>query len=192
MQHPFFKTLATFILSVCFIFSAQAETYTLEPTHSYILWHVNHFGFSNLSGKWMAQGTLNLDEANPQNSVVNVTINMADLVTGIPKLDEHLKSPDFFDVKKFPTATFVSNKIDVINKNTAKVHGMLTVHGVAKPVTLNMTLNKIAPNPMTHKKSVGLTGTTLLKRSDFDVSAHVPNVGDAVEIEIEVEAYKAE
>jgi polyisoprenoid-binding protein YceI len=103
---------AVFSLSLFFSLPAHAaDTYTLDPNHTYVMWHINHFGFSNPSGKWMAQGTLVLDETNPQNSQVNVTINVADIVTGIPKLDEHLKTDTFFNVAQFPTATFVSTSV---------------------------------------------------------------------------------
>src|SRR5438094_8877917 len=89
-----------FFLSLLFVFlpTAQAaETFTLDPAHTYVLWHINHFGFSNPSGKWMAEGTLILDEAKPQNSKLTATIHMNELSTGLAKLDEHLKSKDFFD-----------------------------------------------------------------------------------------------
>src|SRR4051812_10301801 len=100
------KLLITLAVLFSFTLPAQAaETYIFDPTHTYVLWHVNHLGFSNLSGKWMAQGTLEYDEAAPENSKVNINITMADITTGVPKLDEHLKDKDFFDVTKFPTAT---------------------------------------------------------------------------------------
>lgn len=93
----------------------SADNYTLDPMHTAVLWHINHFGFSNPSGKWMASGTLVLDEAAPKNSKVNATIQTANIITGIPELDKHLSGPLFFDVKQFPTATFVSTKIEKIN-----------------------------------------------------------------------------
>lgn len=183
-----FLFVFTFFLS--FTLSAQAaDTYTLDPNHTYVLWHINHFGFSNPSGKWMAQGTLVLDEANPQNSKVNVNINLATIVTGIKELDEHLQSPLFFDVKQYPTATFVSDKVDVTGKNTAKVHGILTLHGASKPITLDVTLNKIGISPITNKKTVGFTATTQLLRSDFGITTLLPGISDEVNINIESEAY---
>jgi polyisoprenoid-binding protein YceI len=168
-----------------------AETYTLDASHTYVLWHINHFGFSNPSGKWMATGTLVLDEAKPQDSKLNVTINVAAIDTGIPKLDEHLKGAQFFDVKQFPTATFISNKIDVTGKNTAKVHGVLTLHGVSKPLTLNVTLNKIGENPITNKKTAGFTAHAQLLRSDFGINTLLPGLSDKVKLNIEAEAYKS-
>ena len=169
---------------------AAAETYTVDPSHSYVMWHINHFGFSNPSGKWMAEGTLVLDEANPKNSKVDILIPVADVITGIPKLDEHLKSADFFDIAKFPTATFVSNKVELTGKKTAKVFGTLTVHGISKPLTLNVVLNKLAESPISKKMTAGFTATTTIKRSDFGMSTYTPGLSDEVKLEIEVEAQK--
>lgn len=172
----------------CFMLNAQADTYKLDPEHSYVLWHISHFGFSNPSGKWLADGTLVLDEAKPQNSSVNVTIHTADISTGIPELDNHLKKPLFFDVTKFPTATFVSDKVTTTGDHTAQVHGMLTLRGVSKPVTLDVTLNKIGVNPITDKKTAGFSAHTTLKRSDFGINTLLPGVGDEVKLDIESEA----
>jgi polyisoprenoid-binding protein YceI len=186
------KLLALLTSLVLFTFSANAtENYTIDPNHTAVLWHINHLGFSTPSGKWMAEGTLELDEAKPQNSKVNITIQVANIVTGIDELNKHLKSKLFFDVEQFPTATFVSDKITMVNKNTAKVQGILTVHGVSKPITLSMKFNKSGMNPISNKQTVGFSGTAQLKRSDFDMNAFAPSLGDLVKIEIEAEAYKA-
>lgn len=191
MKRIFTNIFFMLILSCMSTAQAAAENYTLDPTHTSVLWHISHFNFSHPSGKWMADGTLTLDETKPQNSKLNVTINVDGLVTGVPKLDEHLKSKDFFDVGQFPTATFVSDKINMTGKNTAKVYGTLTVHGVSKPVTLDVTLNKLGESPITHKKTAGFTASTKLKRSDFGISAYLPGLGDEVKIDIESEASKA-
>lgn len=170
---------------------AATEQYTLDDSHSYVGWQISHFGFSHPSGKWMATGTLELDKDSPQKSKVNVTINVADFITGIPKLDEHLKSEEFFDVDKYPTATFVSNKVTVTGKDTAKVQGDLTLHGVTKPVTLNVKLNEADVSPISKKMTAGFTATAIINRSDFGIKAYLPGLGDEVKLNIEVEAYKA-
>lgn len=185
-----------FIISIWFCFltpSAQAaeETYTLDSQHTYVLWHISHFDFSKQAGKWYADGTLTLDQAKPQNSKVNATIHVSDMITGIPQLDEHLKGSLFFDTAKFPTATFVSDKVTMLGKNKAKVTGILTLHGVAKPITLDVVLNKEGINPITNKQSVGFSATAKLKRSDFGITTLVPGLGDEVNLDIEAEAFKA-
>lgn len=170
---------------------AQSEVYTLDPMHSYVEWHISHFGFSTPSGKWWANGTIDLDKAKPENSKVNITIDLTNMVTGIPKLSEHLSSPDFFDVAKYPTATFVSTKVTPEGKTNAKVYGILTLKGVSKPVVLNVKLNKMDLSPITNKPTVGFTATTEIKRSDFGMTAYSPGLGDNIKLDIEVEANNA-
>lgn len=173
------------------MFAQEAPTYTIDPQHSYVLWHINHFGFSNPSGKWFANGTLTFDEKNPQNSQVNITINLADIVTGNEELDKHLKSPEFFDVVKFPTATFKSDKVIITGKSTAKITGILNLHGVSKPVTLEVTFNKQGNNLITDKETVGFSAHAQLHRSDFGINTLLPGLSDEVKLDIEAEAFKA-
>lgn len=171
--------------------NGNVVAYTLDPNHSYVLWHVNHFGFSNPSGKWMANGTIQYDAKQPAKSSVAVTINVADIVTGIPALDKHLQTDTFFDVAKYPTATFVSDNIKITGKNSADVKGQLTVHGVTKPITLHMTLNKMGMSILTNKETMGLSGKAELSRAEFGMNAYEPGLGDKVSLEIEVEASPA-
>lgn len=174
-----------------FSFSAQAaDTFQLDPSHTYVLFHIEHFGFSSQVGKWMASGILILDKNNPQNNKVKGVVQVANIVTGIDELNNHLKSPKFFDVAKFPTATFVSDQVNVTGKNTAKVHGMLTLHGVSKPITLDVRINKEGVSPITNQLTVGFQAHTKIKRSDFGMSTLLPGLGDEVKINIAGEAYK--
>ncbi|MFO1259405.1 MAG: YceI family protein [Gammaproteobacteria bacterium] len=167
-----------------------AESFTIDPNHTAVLWHIDHFGFSKPSGKWYANGQLVLDESTPQNSKVNITIQVGELVTGIPELDKHLKGKQFFEITRFPTATFVSDKVEVTGKDSANVQGKLDVRGISKPVTLQVKLNKVGENPINNKKTVGFTASTTLKRSDFGMTTLLPGLGDEVQIDIEAEAFK--
>ncbi len=169
---------------------AEPETFTLDKNHTYVLWSIKHLGFSTQVGKFYATGQLVLDKEHPDQSKVNATIKIADIATGLPEFDKHLKDKLFFNQEKFPIATFASDKVDVLNKDTAKVHGMLTLHGVTKPVTLNVTLNKTGVNPISNKNSVGFTASTEIKRSDFGMNTLLPDVGDEVTIQIGAEAYQ--
>lgn len=194
MQRHLTKLItAIFVLLITFTLTAQAqpEKYTFDPNHSYIMWHISHFGFSNPSGKWMIDGTLMLDQAKPQDSKVDVTVNVATMDTGLPELDKHLKGELFFNVAKFPTATFVSDKVTVTGKDTAKVHGMLTLLGASKPVTLNVKLNKMGISPINNQMTAGFSADTELNRSEFGMTSLSPGLGDKVKIHIEVEASKA-
>ena len=186
------RTLKSLLLATALLASAgsasAADTFVLDPTHTAITWDISHFGFSHPSGKFMSvDGAVVLDEKNPQNSSVNVTIALAEMNTGVTKLDEHLKSKDFFDLEHFPTAKYVSSKVNVTSPNTATVDGELTLHGVTKPVTLSVKLNKLAEN-FFKKQTAGFTATTTLKRSDFGMNTYLPGLGDEITIAIESEA----
>lgn len=167
---------------------AAAETWTLDPQHTYVLWKIEHLQFSTQAGKFYASGTLTIDPEKPQNSKVNATIQVEQIVTGIPELNKHLLGQLFFNATKFPTATFVSHKVTLINKKSAKIDGTLTLHGVSKPVTLKVTLNKIGKNPINDKMTMGFTAATQIKRSDFGMNTLLPDLGDDVKIEINAEA----
>lgn len=183
-----FWVATLFLLSLSSLSFAAAEIYKLDPAHSYVQWHISHFGFSYPSGKWMASGTLSLDEAKPSDSKVNASIHIADLITGIPELDKHLKSPNFFDVDKYPDATFVSDKVVMTGKDSAKVTGTLTLHGVSKPITLSVKLNKAGINPINDKMTAGFTATATLLRSDFGITSYLPGLGDEVKLDIQAES----
>jgi len=191
MKH---RHLLAAILSSFAIIGSSAvyaqENYTLDPDHSYVGWKISHFGFSQPSGKWFANGNVTIDEDNPQNSKVNITIKVADMVTGIPKLDDHLRSKDFFDTNKYPLATFVSNTVTLTANNSANVQGMLTIHGITRPVTLHVKLNKHDISPLTDKMTAGFTASTEIKRSEFGITTYLPGLGDEVKLAIEVEAIR--
>lgn len=183
------------LLAASLLFSgtvaSAADTYQLDPTHTSVIWNADHFGHSRPHGIIsLINGTLVLDEAAPENSKVDVTIPMAGVATGIAKFDDHLRNADFFNVEKFPNATFVSTKVEKTGDKTAKVTGDLTLLGVTKPVTLDVTFNKKGPNPMNKKETVGFTATGVVKRSDFGMNYAIPNVSDEVAIRIEAEANK--
>lgn len=190
MKRNFYLVFIFFFSLFSFVSVRAAETYTIDPMHSYVLYHINRFGFSIQVGKWFTHGTIVLDKEQPQRSKVNVTIPVANVDSGIPELDKHLKGSLFFDVEKFPNATFVSNKITLSSKTAGKIYGILTLHGVSKPVVLTAKLNKMGINEINNKMTVGFGATTKLKRSDFGINALLPNLGDDVTIDIQVEAYQ--
>jgi len=172
---------------------AAPERYSFDPFHTTIAWQANHFGFSNPSGKFTkADGVLILDEKDPTKSAVNITITIASLSTGLEKFDEHLQSKDFLNKDMFPSAKFVSKNVTVTGENKADVAGDLTLHGITKPVTLHVVLNKIGPNPMSQKKIAGFSATTTIKRSEFGINYAVPGVSDDVNIMIEAETILAD
>lgn len=170
-----------------------ATTYTIEPDYTQGVFRWNHLGFSNPAAQVsQGQGTLEFDPSNPMRASVNVTLPLASLNTGVPALDEHLRSEDFFEVAKFPTATFRSTKVEPgAGKDRLKVTGDLNLHGVTKPVTLEVTVLKVGTNPRTELPTVGFEATTTLKRSDFGLGAYVPQVSDEIQLRITSQGVEA-
>jgi polyisoprenoid-binding protein YceI len=153
----------------------------------------SHLGFSNITGRFdQVQGDFRFDVADPTQSSVSITIPVQSISTGVDKLDEHLLKADFFDATQFPTATFTSTGVTAAGEGKLAVAGDLTIHGVTRPVVLDVTINKIGEHPMRKRPAAGFDARATLKRSDFGVGAYVPMVGDEVTLSITVEAFQAE
>jgi polyisoprenoid-binding protein YceI len=172
---------------------AAATTYTLEPNYTQGVLRWDHLGFSYPAAQFaQGSGTLEFDAMDPAMSSINVTIPIASLSTGVPDLDEHLKSADFFEVAKYPTATFVSTRVDKgMGTNHFKVTGNLTIRKVTKPVTLDVTLLKIGKNARTEVATIGFEAKGTLKRSDFGLGAFVPQVSDEIQLLVTTQAAEA-
>jgi polyisoprenoid-binding protein YceI len=167
-----------------------AVTYTFEPQHTQGVIRWNHLGFANPTAQFnTVEGTLEFDPADPTHSSVAVTIPLTSMSTGVPDLNDDFRSSDFFDFAKFPTATFKSRKIEKGGApDTLKVAGDLSVHGITKPVVLDVTINKVGTNPRNQVPTVGFEAMATLKRSDFGLGLYVPQVSDEIRIHITAEA----
>jgi polyisoprenoid-binding protein YceI len=175
-------------------FPIWATTYTLEPDYTQVIFWWNHLGFSNPAGQ-LAQGggTLEYDPADPTRSSVVVAIPLSGLSTGVPALDEHLRSKDFFETDNFKTAVFKSTKVERgAAKDQLRVTGDLDLHGITKPVTLDVTLLDVGTNPRSHLPTIGFDATTTLKRSAFGLGKFVPQVKDEIQIRITCQAAEAQ
>ena len=167
---------------------AEPGHYVLDKSHAKVVFSINHLGFSTYYGFFPdLSGTLDLDPTAPAKSALSVTINVAGMVTTDPKLDAKLKSDTFFDTAKFPKATFKSTALEVTGEGRGKLTGDLTLHGVTKPVTLDVTFNGAGTPPMTQLYVVGFDAVGTLKRSDFGIKNFVPLVGDEVTLRISCE-----
>jgi len=171
-----------------------ADVYVFDKAHSTLGFQVRHL-FSKVPGKFTDfSGQIQFDEANPEQSSVEVTINAASINTSNDQRDEHLRSPDFFDVQKFPKITFKSKSVKKTGANTANVIGDFTMHGVTKEVLLNVELLGKGPG-MQGTIVSGWDGATTLKRSDFGLIWNkaiegTQVVGDDVRIDLHIEADK--
>ena len=168
------------------------DAFVIDKAHSTMGFQIRHL-FSKVPGKFDDfSGQIQFDEANPEQSSVEVTINTASVDTGVKMRDDDLRSPNFFDVKKFPEITFKSTSVKKTGENTADVTGDLTMHGVTKPVVLKVELLGKGAGPKESTVS-GWNASTALKRTDFGLTWNkviegTQMVGDDVQIELNIEA----
>jgi polyisoprenoid-binding protein YceI len=180
-------TLALLLASGSVI--AAPAHYTLDPNHTQVHFSWSHFGFSHPAGRFdRFTGDFNFDPVDPTRSTVTVTIPVDSMDTGVAKLDEHLKGPEFFDAARYPDAVFKSRRVERSGDHALKVTGDLTLHGVTKPVVLDVTINKVGTHPM-GGAAAGFDATTTISRSAFGIDNYVPNVSDAIAITITAEAH---
>ena len=174
---------------------APSGTYVLDRTHASIIWKVSHLGLSNYAGRFASfDATLSYDADNPEASSVTVEINPLSVRTDYPfpektDFDAKLgKGEDWFNAGAFPVITFTSTKLEQTGPTTGKMTGDLTMLGVTKPVTLDVTMNgSLAEHPMNKKPAIGFSATGEIKRSDWGFSTYVPMIGDTVTLQIEAE-----
>jgi polyisoprenoid-binding protein YceI len=145
-----------------------ADTYKLDPSHTYPSFEADHFGgVSTWRGKFnKSSGEVVLDRA-AKTGTVNVTIDISSVDTGNDKLNEHLQKPEFFDAAKFPTAEYKGTSIKFDGDTPTEVVGSLTMHGVTKPLNLKIEHFKCFMNPMMKKEVCGVEATTTFDRGDF-------------------------
>jgi polyisoprenoid-binding protein YceI len=166
----------------------RAGAYVLDPAHGKITWSVSHLGYSTYYGQITdVSAEAVLDPKEPVKSRLTVTIG-TDSVNGLnDKLNQNLKTPDFFDTAKFPKATFTATGIEPTSPTTARVNGDLTLKGVTKAVSFDATFNQAGINPVSKAYTVGFDGRAVIKRSDFGISAFLPVLGDEVTLRLEGE-----
>lgn len=176
---------------------AFAASYEVDSSHSSAGFSVKHLMVSNVRGEFgKVTGTVNVDDKDISKSTVEATIDVSTINTREPKRDEHLKSPDFFDVAKYPTITFKSTSVKQAGEGKLEVVGNLTMHGVTKPVTLAVEgPAKESKDPWGNIKT-GATATTKLNRKEFGLGWNKALetggvvVGDEVAVTIDLELNK--
>jgi polyisoprenoid-binding protein YceI len=176
--------------------SLSAATWQIDPSHSSAHFAVRHLMVSNVRGEFSGvKGTVEYDAADPSKSVVDVTIDATTVNSRESKRDDHLKSPDFLDVAKFPTMTFKSKKVEPAGQGKLKVTGDLTLRGVTREVVLDVE-GPSAPITQRNSLRTGASATTKISRKDFGltwnraIEAGGVAVGDEVGITIDIEMTK--
>lgn len=173
---------------------AAPVTYNVDPNHTFPSFAADHFGgLSVWRGKFdSSRGKIVLDKE-AATGTVSITVNTDSIDFGVPKLNEHTKSAEMFDVAKFPTATYEGKFTKFKNGAPTEVDGTLTLHGVTKPVKLTINKFLCKQNPMSKKDTCGADASASISRADFGISygqAYGFDMG--VQLQIQVEAIKAD
>ena len=169
---------------------AEPENFTVDPNHTFPAYEVSHFGYSLQRGRFnKTGGKVVLDEAAAKCSA-DISIDTASVSSGVAKLDEHLKSEDFFNAAKNPEITFKSTACSFEGAKVKSVAGNLTMNGITRPVTLTANYFNCGNHPMTKKKVCGADFEAVVKRTEFGMKYAIPVLGDDVRLRINVEAIK--
>ncbi|MFC3614840.1 YceI family protein [Lutimaribacter marinistellae] len=172
---------------------AAPEKYMLDASHSQILFSYDHLGYSTTYGLFSGfEGEIMFDQEDPSNSTVSVSMPVMSMLTGWEQRFQHFMSDDFFGASEGDMVTFTSTAIEVTGDTTAKITGDLTLNGVTKEIVLDATLNQTGNHPMANKPWAGFDASTTLMRSDYNLGMFAPAVSDEVEVQISIEAMKAE
>lgn len=185
------RKLSTLTAASLASFSAlAADSYTIDSHHTFPSFEIGHLGFSTQRGRFNeTSGKVTLDAAAAKGSI-DISVNTASISTGLTELEEHLRGKDFFDSSQYPTMTFKSDKLSFQGDKLVGADGTLTLHGIGKPVHLNVEHFYCGMNVIRLKYTCGADATARIKRSDFGIDKYAPAVADEVKVLIQVEATK--
>lgn len=167
----------------------------VDPDHSVAAFSVRHMMIANVRGQFnKIAGSIYFDPLNIDKSSVELTIEASGIFTGIQKRDDHLRSPDFFDVEKYPTISFTSNQINSVNGNNAKASGNLTIRGITRQIIVPVEFSGPVKDPFGDGLSMGFAVSATINREDYGIMWNQPMadngimVGRDVHLFIDVEA----
>jgi polyisoprenoid-binding protein YceI len=184
---------AVALVILAFVFGAPAfaaESYKVDPVHSSAVFRIKHANVSFFAGRFNApDGSFVLDEADPSKSSFNVVLSVDKVDTANEKRDAHLKSPDFFNAKQYPTITFKSTSVKKGEGSALQVTGDLTMHGVTKSITVPVELTGKGQFPPGTQRA-GVEATFIVKRSEFGMTGMQGMLGDDVKVLVGLSAIK--
>ena len=183
--------LAAALATTAFGAQAQATTYAIDPTHTFVTFEIGHFGTSTNRGRFdKKSGTVQFDKAGKKGSV-DITIDTASISTGTAAFDKHLQSKDFFNSAEHPTARFVASQFSFSGDKVSEVSGQLTLLGKTLPITLKATQFNCYDNPMLKREVCGGDFEATLVRSQYGMNYGLQwGFPDNVRLVIQVEAVK--
>ena len=188
-SHSALRRATTLLLGIAA--AAYAETWQLDPPHSAAQFSVRHMGISTVRGAFTkVNGTVQYDASDPTKSSLDVTIDAASVDTRVEMRDKDLRSDHFLDTAKYPTITFKSVRVEPDGPGKLKVEGNLTIHGVTKPVTLEVEGPSEPVKDRRGNAHMGASATTKINRTDFGMNTMPGMVGTDVTITIDVELVK--
>lgn len=169
---------------------AAAQSYTVDARHTFPSFEVSHIGFSTQRGRFdRSSGKISLDPK-AKTGAIDIRIEADSIDTGLAELEEKLKGAEFFDTAKHPAITFKADKLEFSGEAPAAAEGVLSLHGVSKPLRLKIDRFHCGVHPISKREVCGADASGQIKRSDFGLTAFLPAVGDEVKILIQVEAFK--
>ena len=172
--------------------TAQAQTYQIEPGHTYPSFEADHLGISFWRGKFLkTAGKVVLDRAAKTGSV-EITIDASSIDFGHTKMNEHARGKDMFNVEKFPTVTYKSTALKFDGDKLVAVEGDMTLLGVTKPMKLTVNHFKCIMHPMLKREVCGADAHASFDRSDYGLNYGIPRFAPEVKLAIQVEAVKAD
>jgi polyisoprenoid-binding protein YceI len=184
--------LSTLLLSSSFSPLFAADRYRIDKSHTSVLFFINHLGYSN---KMLYikdyDGTVFFDQKKPEKSSVDIRFKPASIESGDEVLNKKLQGDEFFNVRDFPEARFVSKEIKILDKNHGIIVGDLTLLGITKPFSMQVTFNRAGVHTYTQDYVAGFSAKGKLKRSEFGMTWGIPSVGDEVEVMIEIELIRS-
>ena len=184
------SALVAVVVAMAAAAPAPADSYAVDPMHAGVTFKISHAGLAWIPGRFNElSGEVTLDD-DPAKCSFSLTIKTASVDTNMPKRDDHLRSPDFFNVKQFPAITFKSTAVKAL-KDGYEVTGDLTMHGVTKPVTFALVGGKKTQFPKGVQRT-GFSTELTIKRTDFEVGGKIPTemLGDEVVIAVSFEGTK--
>lgn len=180
-----------FVLAAPSGVGAKPQEFRFDVTHAQVLFFVSHLGFSNPMGRFPGlSGGFTFDPEDWSVARVDATIDVGSLYLGDAAWQKKMLSDEFFDLKRYPQMRYVSERVERTGEGTGRVHGKLTLHGVTRPVVLELRLNRIGRHSFSLAYAAGFSATAKLRRSDFGMQRMLPAVGDEIDIRLEIEGLR--
>lgn len=178
------------VVTLLGVLPVAAQTYQIDPVHTSLVFRVKHMNTAYVYGMFRdVKGSVIVNEANPAQSSISIEVDANSVYTANEQRDNHLRSPDFFNTRQFPTIRFASTEVRKVNATTGQVKGNLTIRGVTRPITANVVLTGRGKNQQ-GRDIIGFETTFTIRRSEFGIRYGLPGLGDEVRIILSIEAVR--